>query len=97
MPYTPIEIDRENITIMGVNFSSVSNFKANVNALGAIVFEEFNPSPAIIEIIRDYIRGIITIEQLGKLTKEKAYAQVVESDVIKSTTLRSATIGRRAR
>ena len=59
---------------MGVNFSSVSNFEATVNALGTVMFEGFEPSPTSIEIIRDYLLGIITIEQLGKLSKEKAYA-----------------------
>jgi hypothetical protein len=34
MPYKPIEIDRKNLAIMGVSFSSVSNFKATVNAIG---------------------------------------------------------------
>ena len=75
MPYTPIEIDRKNLTIMGVNFSSVSNFEATANALGTVMFEGFEPSPASIEIIRDYLSGHITIEQLGKLSKEKAYAR----------------------
>ncbi|MCL2069829.1 MAG: antitoxin VbhA family protein [Treponema sp.] len=74
MPYTPIEIDRKNLTIMGVNFSSVSNFEATANALGTVMFEGFDPTPRSIEIIRDYLSDKITIEQLEKLTKEKAYA-----------------------
>jgi hypothetical protein len=74
MPYTPIEIDRKNLTIMGVNFNSVSNFDAAVNALGTVMFEGFDPSPKSIEIIRDYLSDKITVEQLGKLSKEKAYA-----------------------
>ena len=87
MPYTPIDIDRKNLTIMGVNFSSISNFEATVNALGTVMFEGFDPTRKSIEIIRDYLADKITIEQLGKLTKEKAYAQ---------TSLRSATGGRHA-
>jgi putative transcriptional regulator len=74
MPYTPIEIDRQNLTIMGVNFSSVSNFDATVNALGTVMFEGFEPTPKSIEIIRDYLSDKITLGQLVKLTKEKAYA-----------------------
>jgi putative transcriptional regulator len=74
MPYTPIEIDREKLTIMGVNFSTVNNFDAAVNALGTVMFEGFNPTPRSIEIIRDYLSDKITVEQLAKLTKEKAYA-----------------------
>ncbi|MCL1814829.1 MAG: antitoxin VbhA family protein [Treponema sp.] len=74
MPYKPIEIDRKNLTIMGVNFSSVNNFDAAVNALGTVMFEGFDPTPKSIEIIRDYLSEKITLGQLIKLTKEKAYA-----------------------
>jgi len=74
MPYRPIEIDRQNLTIMGVNFSSVNNFDAAVNALGTVMFEGFDPTPKSIEIIRDYLSDKITIGQLVQLTKEKAYA-----------------------
>jgi hypothetical protein len=74
MPYIPIEIDRKNLTIMGVNFNSVNNFEAAVNALGTVMFEGFDPTPRSIEIIRDYLSEKITIGQLVKLTKEKAYA-----------------------
>ena len=74
MPYKPIEIDRQNLTIMGVNFSSVNNFDAVVNALGTVMFEGFDPTPKSIEIIRDYLSEKITLGQLVQLTKEKAYA-----------------------
>ena len=59
---------------MGVNFNSVNNFEAAVNALGTVMFEGFDPNPRSIEIIRDYLSEKITIGQLVKLTKEKAYA-----------------------
>ena len=74
MPYAPIEIDRKNLTIMGVNFNSVNNFEAAVNALGTVMFEGFDPTPRSIEIIRDYLSEKITIGQLVQLTKDKAYA-----------------------
>jgi putative transcriptional regulator len=74
MPYKPIEIDRQNLTIMGVNFSSVNNFDAVLNALGTVMFEGFDPTPKSIEIIRDYHTKKITLGQLVQLTKEKAYA-----------------------
>jgi len=74
MPYNPIEIDRKNLTIMGVNFNSVNNFEAAVNALGTVMFEGFDPTPRSIEIIRDYLSEKITIGQLVQLTKDKAYA-----------------------
>jgi putative transcriptional regulator len=74
MPYTPIKIDRKNLTIMGVNFSSVNNFEAAVNALGTVTFEGFDPTPKGIEIIRDYLSDKITLGQLVQLTNDKAYA-----------------------
>jgi len=74
MPYTPIEIDRKNLSIMGVNFSSVNNFEATVNALGTVMFEGFDPTQKSIEIIRDYLSDKITLGQLVQLTKDKAYA-----------------------
>jgi len=74
MPYSPIEIDRKNLSIMGVNFSSVNNFEAAVNALGTVMFEGFDPTPKSIEIIRDYLSDKITLGQLIQLTKNKAYA-----------------------
>ena len=73
MSYKPIEINRTNSTIMGVNFSSIDNFEATLNALGTVMFEGFNPTPKNIEIIRDYLSDRITLEQLIQLTKEKAY------------------------
>jgi hypothetical protein len=74
MPYAPIEIDQKNLTIMGVNFSTVNNFDAAVNAIGTVMFEGFDPTPRSIEIIRDYLADNITLGQLIQLTKEKAYA-----------------------
>jgi len=74
MSYSPIEIDRKNMTIMGVNFNTVNNFEAAVNALGTVMFEGFDPSPKSIEIIRDYISDKISLVQLIQLTKDKAYA-----------------------
>jgi hypothetical protein len=74
MPYNPIEIDRKNRTIMGVNFNSVNNFEATVNALGTVMFEGFQPTPRSVEIIRDYLSEKITLGQLVQLTRDKAYA-----------------------
>ena len=74
MPYKPIDIDRERLTIMGVSFSSVDNFEAVVNAMGTVMFEGFDPTPKSVEIIRDYLSEKINIGQLARLTKEKAYA-----------------------
>ena len=74
MSYRTIEIDRNNLTIMGVDFSTVGNFEAAVNALGTVMFEGFDPTPRRIEIIRDYLSDKITLEQLGRISREGEYA-----------------------
>jgi hypothetical protein len=74
MSYKPIEIDRKNLSIMGVDFNSVDNFEATLNAIGTVMFEGFDPTSKSIEIIRDYLLEKITLEQLIQLTKDKAYA-----------------------
>ena len=74
MSYRPIEIDRKSLTIMGVNFNTIDNFEATINALGTVMFEGFQPTPVSIEIIRDYLAEKITVGQLVQLSKEKAYA-----------------------
>ena len=39
MPYNPIKIDRQNLSMIGVNFISINNFDAAVNALRSVMFE----------------------------------------------------------
>ena len=60
MLFTPIDVNRENLTIMDVNFSSVNDFDAAVNALGTVMYGGFEPTPNGIEIIRDYLANKIT-------------------------------------
>ena len=74
MSYKPIEIDRENLEIMGVSFDTADNFEATLAALGSNMFEGFEPTPRSIEIIRDYISGLLSLEQLKQITRDKAYA-----------------------
>ena len=74
MAYKPIEIDRQNLTIMGVKFSDIDTLNSAANAIGSNMFEGFEPTTRSIEIIRDYLSKKITLEQLIKLSKDKAYA-----------------------
>ena len=71
--YHTIEIDRNKRTIMGVEFSDVNSFESTVNAIGSNMFEGFIPTPNGIKIIRDYVMNKITLEELVKFAKEKAY------------------------
>lgn len=68
-----IEIDRNNLTIMGVKFSNLKSLENTANVIGSNMFEGFKPTPKKIEIIRDYVLGEITLAQLVKITKDKSY------------------------
>ena len=71
--FNTIEIDRNNLTIMGVKFSDLITLENTANALGSNMFEGYNPTPKGIEIIRDYVTGKITLNELVVFAKQKAY------------------------
>jgi len=71
--YKTIDIDRKNLSIMGVQFSDLQTLENTANALGSNMFEGFEPTPKGIEIIRDYILNKITLVELVDFTKKKAY------------------------
>lgn len=71
--FQPIEIDRTNLTLMGVQFSDLKTLEGTANALGSNMFEGFIPTPKGIEIIRDYVMGKISLNELVVLAKQKAY------------------------
>lgn len=71
--FNTIEIDRNNLTIMGVKFSDLRTLESTANALGSNMFEGFIPTPKGIEIIRDYVTGEISLSELLIFAKEKAY------------------------
>ncbi len=43
--FNPIEIDRNNLTIMGVKFSNLKTQESTANAIGSNMFEGFEPTP----------------------------------------------------
>ncbi len=71
--FNAIEIDRNKLTIMGVQFSDLKILESTANAIGSNMFEGFEPTSKGVEIIRDYIIGKITLSQLIKFAKEKSY------------------------
>lgn len=71
--FNTIDIDRNNLTIMGVQFSNLKTLESTANAIGSNMFEGFTPTTKSIEIIRDYVIGKITITELIKFAKEKSY------------------------
>jgi len=72
--FNTIDIDRNNLTIMGVKFSNLKTLESTANAIGSNMFEGFKPTPKSVEIIRDYVIGKITLSELIKLAKDKSYA-----------------------
>jgi len=71
--FNTIEIDRNNLTIMGVQFADLQTLESTANAIGSNMFEGFKPTPKGIEIIRDYVTGKISLSELVTLAKQKAY------------------------
>ena len=71
--FNTIEIDRNNLTIMGVKFADLQTLESTANAIGSNMFEGFKPTPKGIEIIRDYVTGKISLSELVTLAKQKAY------------------------
>ena len=74
MSYYPINIDRIGLKIMGVQFPDATLFNDALQAIGSNMFEDFEPTPKGIEIIRDYMSGTIDLPELLRLTRSKAYA-----------------------
>lgn len=71
--YKTIDIDRKNLTLMGVKFSDLKTLERTANAIGTNMFEGFEPTPKAISLIRDYVIGCITFAEFIRLAKEKAY------------------------
>jgi putative transcriptional regulator len=71
--FNTIEIDRKNLTIMGVKFSDLKTRESTAIALGSNMLEGFKPTPKGIEIIRDYVTGKIALKEFVAFAKQKAY------------------------
>lgn len=71
--FKTLEIDRSNLTIMGVSFADLKTLESTANALASNMFEGFEPTPRGVEIIRDYVTGKISLAELVAFAKQKAY------------------------
>jgi hypothetical protein len=66
--YKTIDIDRENLTIMGVKFSDLKSLESTANAIGTNMFEGFEPTKELIQLYVDWKTGLISeTDFLGKL------------------------------
>ena len=58
--YKVIDIDRVNLTIMGVKFTDLKSLENTANAIGTNMFEGFEPTKELIQLYVDWKKGIIS-------------------------------------
>jgi putative transcriptional regulator len=58
--YKPLEIDRENISLMGIKFPDLKSLEATANAIGSNMFEGFEPTPKLIQLYLEWKLGHIS-------------------------------------
>ncbi len=68
--YKTIDIDRENLTLMGVKFSDLRTLENTANAIGTNMFEGFEPTKELVQLYVDWKIGTISDSDL--LTKLNA-------------------------
>lgn len=57
--YRAIEIDRENLTLLGVKFTDLAKLEKTANAIGSNMFEGFEPTTELIQLYLDWSSGSI--------------------------------------
>jgi len=72
--YKPIQIDRNNLNIMGVSFPDLATLDRTANAIGSNMYEGFEPTENQIVLIRDYVMDKITLAQFIETAKNTVYA-----------------------
>ncbi len=58
--YKSIDIDRKNLTIMGVQFSDITTLENTANAIGTNMFEGFEPTKELIQLYVDWKSSIVS-------------------------------------
>jgi putative transcriptional regulator len=58
--YREIDIDRENLTLMGVQFPSLAALESTANAIGSNMFEGFEPTKELVQLYVDWKLGSLT-------------------------------------
>jgi putative transcriptional regulator len=62
--YKAIEINRDKLTILGVQFTDLKKLESTANAIGSNMFEGFEPTTELIQLYVDWSSGIITDSEL---------------------------------
>jgi hypothetical protein len=76
MTFKPLDIDRENLTIMGVPFLDAKTLESMADTITSIMYEGFEPTPRRIEIFRDLCAGLIKLPELIVMLESKSNAAV---------------------
>jgi putative transcriptional regulator len=58
--YTPLDINRENLTIMGVEFPDLKSLESAANAIGSNMFEGFEPTSELVQLYIDLKNKLIS-------------------------------------
>lgn len=58
--YQRINIDRTNLTILGVKFADLKTLENTANAIGTNMFEGFEPTTELIQLYVDWKSGEIS-------------------------------------
>ena len=58
--YKTIDVDRKNLTIMGVKFSNIISLEKTANAIGTNMFEGFEPTKELIQLYVDWKIGSVS-------------------------------------
>ena len=73
MPYKPITVDRDALTIMGVPFPDLQTLEGVARGIGTNMFEGFEPTEKTVKIIRDYVLKKITLTEAIKMATGNTY------------------------
>lgn len=76
--YNSIKIDRNKLTIMGVKFSDLKTLESTANAIGSNMFEGFISTQKNVKIIRYYMIGKLSLEDLLLFIKDKTYVKFLQ-------------------
>jgi len=58
--YREIEIDKVNLTLLGVKFSSLVELESTANAFGSNMFEGFEPTSELVQLYVDWKKGSVS-------------------------------------
>lgn len=58
--YKAIDIDRKNLTLMGVKFPDLTTLENTANAIGTNMFEGFEPTKELVQLYVDWKFGKVS-------------------------------------